>query len=62
MTNYSFTCTGGVKNDDRRIEVDSAHAGDLEQETLTTQVFGFWIYLMSDLLLFFGDLCNLRGP
>lgn len=34
------------------IAVDSAHAGDLEQETLTTQVFGFWVYLMSDLLLF----------
>lgn len=34
------------------IAVDSAHAEVLEQEMLTNNAFGFWIYLMSDLFLF----------
>ncbi len=32
--------------------VDLAHAEELEQEMVTNRVFGFWIYLMSDLCLF----------
>ena len=32
--------------------IDSMQAGKLDQEMLANQVFGFWIYLMSDLVLF----------
>ena len=50
---YSTTFTGGVNNDNCASTIDSVHSGEFERsDTVANQAFGFWIYIMTDLVLF----------